>query len=88
MRKKILPYFTCVLLIFLFPAHAVRGNAADISDGNLPRKGLFISLIQNPPTLSSREAMLKLVEFSKKYGELVVSGGYPASIEIYDDYRE
>jgi uncharacterized lipoprotein YddW (UPF0748 family) len=66
MRKKVLSYFTCVLLIFLFPAPTVRGDTATVSEGDLPRKGLFVSLIQNPPTLSSREAMLKLVDFSKK----------------------
>ncbi len=31
-----------------------------------PSRGLFVSLIQNPPTLSSREAMRRLVDFAKK----------------------
>lgn len=31
-----------------------------------PSRGLLVSLIQNPPTLSSREAMVRLVDFSKK----------------------
>ncbi len=31
-----------------------------------PSRGLFVSLIQDPPTLSSREAIMKLVDFAKK----------------------
>jgi len=31
-----------------------------------PSRGLFVSLIQNPPTLSNREALVQLVDFAKQ----------------------
>lgn len=43
-------------MIFAHPAIA----------GGAPKRGLFVSLIQNPPTLSSRDALLKLVDFAKE----------------------
>jgi uncharacterized lipoprotein YddW (UPF0748 family) len=55
--KKIIPaLILCSLIIFQAPARA------DVS----PKRGLFVSLIQNPPTLSSRNAMIELVAFAKK----------------------
>lgn len=58
MKKNILLGLLCLLMVFPHPANA----------GNAPRRGLFVSLIQNPPTLSNREAMIKLVDFAKKAG--------------------
>lgn len=35
---------------------------------NEPQRGLFISVIQSPPTLTSRQAIAELIDFSKKAG--------------------
>lgn len=56
MKKNILLSLLCLLMVFSHPVCA----------GDIPRRGLFVSLIQNPPTLSSREAMIKLVDFAKR----------------------
>ncbi len=56
MKKSILILILCVLI--LFPSQP--GIARDSG------RGLFVSLIQDPPTLSSREAMVALVAFAKK----------------------
>ena len=45
-------------LLALFPAQA---RSAEI-----PRRGLFVSLIQEPPVLSSREEIRNLIDFAKK----------------------
>ncbi len=58
MKKRILLGALCLLMVFSHPVCA----------GDIPRRGLFVSLIQNPPTLSSREAMVELVRFAKKAG--------------------
>ncbi|HNX69379.1 MAG TPA: family 10 glycosylhydrolase [Candidatus Omnitrophota bacterium] len=56
MRKSAL----CCLLagIFLFQTSARSGEVF--------RRGLFVSVIQTPPVLSSRDAIRKLIDFSKK----------------------
>jgi uncharacterized lipoprotein YddW (UPF0748 family) len=56
MKKRIVIFILCSLVIFQTPARCQTP----------PHRGLFVSLIQNPPTLSSREAIVKLVEFAKK----------------------
>ncbi|MFA7255738.1 MAG: family 10 glycosylhydrolase [Candidatus Omnitrophota bacterium] len=56
MKKNILLSLLCLLMVFSHPLCA----------GDIPRRALFVSLIQNPPTLSSREAMMKLVDFAKR----------------------
>jgi uncharacterized lipoprotein YddW (UPF0748 family) len=56
MKKRILILALCLLVIFQAPVKCEI----------LPLRGLFVSLIQNPPTLSNREAMIKLVDFAKK----------------------
>ena len=56
MKKNILLGLLCLLMVFPYPINA----------GDIPRRGLFVSLIQNPPTLSSREAMKELVRFAKE----------------------
>ena len=56
------------LLAFIFltavsaPARCESMTSSAAGNG----RGLFVSLIQNPPTLSSREAMIDLVRFAKK----------------------
>lgn len=76
MKKKILASSLCLLIIFqaiargesvaLHETNSVRTNKEVLLGTSLPLRGLFVSLIQNPPTLSSREAMVKLVDFAKK----------------------
>ena len=62
MKKRILISALC--LLFTFPAlvkcELLTPYASSTS------RGLFVSLIQDPPTLSNREAIMKLIEFSKK----------------------
>ncbi len=55
MKKYIWLYFFCVVLIFPSPAKC----------GDLHR-GLFVSVIQDPPVLSSRKEITKLIDFAKK----------------------
>jgi uncharacterized lipoprotein YddW (UPF0748 family) len=47
-----------MLLLSLVPVSA-RSDAA-------PRRGLFVSLIQDPPVLTSRREIVKLIDFAKK----------------------
>jgi uncharacterized lipoprotein YddW (UPF0748 family) len=56
MKKKILILILCVFVVFQSPANS----------GGVPLRGLFVSLIQTPPTLSSRADMESLVHFAKK----------------------
>jgi uncharacterized lipoprotein YddW (UPF0748 family) len=62
MKKRILIFVLCLLGTFqtLVRCESPAPHAPS------PSRGLFVSLIQNPPTLSSREAMMKLVNFAKK----------------------
>jgi uncharacterized lipoprotein YddW (UPF0748 family) len=62
MKKRILIFALC--LSFTFPAF-VKCEDVTPRASSTPR-GLFVSLIQNPPTLSSREAIMALVDFAKK----------------------
>lgn len=48
------------------PSSATQDNFDSSPGEALPRRGLFVSVIQNPPTLSSREEITKLIEFAKK----------------------
>ena len=76
MKKRILVLVLCSLVTFQTPARCehLTSHASSTSQGNfdipsgriLPSRGLFVSLIQNPPTLSSHEAMMELVRFAKK----------------------
>ena len=76
MKKRILVLVLCSFFTFHAPARCehLTSHASSTSQGNfdipsgriLPSRGLFVSLIQNPPTLSSREAMMELVRFAKK----------------------
>ncbi len=56
MQKRILALILCLLVMFQIPTRAEGPSS----------RGLFVSLIQNPPTLSSREAMVELVRFAKR----------------------
>jgi len=56
MKKRILIFFLCALVTFQVPGKCIVP----------PSRGLFVSLIQNPPTLSSREAIGELIRFAKK----------------------
>lgn len=56
MKKYILFYFLC--LLFIFPA--------PVKSQLFLHRGLFVSVIQDPPVLSSREEIAKLVDFAKK----------------------
>jgi len=38
------------------------------SFADVPERGLFVSVIENPPVLTSRDAMLEMIAFSKKAG--------------------
>ncbi|MFH0984411.1 MAG: family 10 glycosylhydrolase [Candidatus Omnitrophota bacterium] len=76
MKKKIPILLLCLLTLFQVPAkcetpgsHDLGASQKDIE--NLPRRtsssrGLFVSLIQNPPTLSSRETLMELIRFAKE----------------------
>ena len=56
MKKHLLLYFLCLLFIFLPP----------VKSQPLLQRGLFVSVIQDPPVLSSREEIEKLIHFTKK----------------------
>lgn len=58
MKKWVLVLLLCWLAVSPVPARAQAS----------PSRGLYVSLIQNPPTLSSREAILKLVDLAKRSG--------------------
>jgi len=62
MKRKILIFALWGLVTFQAP---VKCEPLTL---HVPKtsRGLFVSLIQNPPTLSSREAIVKLVDFAKK----------------------
>lgn len=60
MAQKLFYIFSCCLLL-VFPGY-VYGQEAR----TLPRRGLLVSLVQNPPVLSSRHEIKKLIDFSKK----------------------
>ncbi|MFA5167588.1 MAG: family 10 glycosylhydrolase [Candidatus Omnitrophota bacterium] len=76
MKKRILIFILCSLVAFQAPVRCenLTPHASSTSRGNFdipsgkppPSRGLFVSLIQNPPTLSSRETMMKLVDFAKR----------------------
>ena len=55
--KKIASVLFCVL--FFTSSQALSDE---------PQRGLFVSVIQSPPTLTSREAIAELIDFSKKAG--------------------
>jgi uncharacterized lipoprotein YddW (UPF0748 family) len=59
MKKNIFLGLFCLLMVL--PCSLWAGDVP-------PSRGLFVSLIQDPPALSSREAMMKLVGFAKKAG--------------------
>lgn len=62
MKKNLLLFAFCFLTVFSAPALGESPSA--VATGN--NRGLFVSLIQNPPTLTSREAILELVAFAKE----------------------
>jgi uncharacterized lipoprotein YddW (UPF0748 family) len=62
MKKNILILALCFLAVF--PAPVKSEPSAPAESGNA--RGLFVSLIQDPPTLSSREAIMELVRFAKQ----------------------
>ena len=76
MKKRILIFALCLLGAFQTPvrceppapyAASALGGKVDVPSGRVPpSRALFVSLIQNPPTLSSREAIMELVDFAKK----------------------
>ncbi|MDP2924002.1 MAG: family 10 glycosylhydrolase [Candidatus Omnitrophota bacterium] len=57
MKKKILFYILCIL--FIFPAQAKCEESL--------HRGLFVSLIQDPSVFSSREDIVRLIDFAKKF---------------------
>ncbi|MFH1799343.1 MAG: family 10 glycosylhydrolase [Candidatus Omnitrophota bacterium] len=62
MRKRISIFVLCSFFIWQAPVRCDNLTPRASS----PSRGLFVSLIQNPPTLSNREAIMKLVDFAKK----------------------
>lgn len=62
MKKRISIFVLCSLVTLQAPVRCehLMHEASSVS------RGLFVSLIQNPPTLSNREAIMKLVDFAKK----------------------
>ena len=76
MKKRILVFVLCLLVMFQAPVRCEhlappassdsRGSFDIPSGGGTSSRGLFVSLIQDPPTLSSREAMMKLIRFAQQ----------------------
>ena len=62
MKTNILIIAFCFLIVFSAPAKC----EPSIPPGSGNARGLFVSLIQDPPTLSSREAIIELVRFAKQ----------------------
>ena len=56
MKKHILFCLLCLLFVFSLPAECQEPL----------RRGLFVSVIQDPPVLSSRQEISKLIDFAKK----------------------
>ena len=56
MKKSVSIFLLCFLLAFPDPAGCRE----------FPRRGLFISVIQDPPVLSSRQEIKNLIDFAKK----------------------
>ena len=56
MKKQIALILLCSLFTFVTPAE---------SQEEPPSRGLFVTVIQDPPVLSSREEILKLIDFAK-----------------------
>ena len=56
MKKSILVYLLCALFVFTSSAKCEPPL----------RRGLFVTVIQDPPVLSSREEIAKLIDFAKK----------------------
>ncbi len=56
MKKRILLYFLCLLLAL----------PSSVKSEESLRRGLFVTLIQDPVVLSSREEIARLIDFSKK----------------------
>lgn len=63
--KKDMPMKTAIAAFFCCLAAAVVAPSAVHGEEGM-RRGLFVSVIQNPPTLSSREEIAKLVDFAKR----------------------
>ena len=61
--KKNIVFFFALCFLAVFPVFAKSESTPSFVAGI--GRGLFVSLIQNPPTLSSREAIVKLVGFAK-----------------------
>ena len=57
MKKYISVYLLC--LLFIFPGSAQSQNPPS-------HRGLFVSVIQDPPVLASRDDIVKLINFAKK----------------------
>ncbi len=54
-----------IVFIFIFCALFIRPLSAESGDGL--RRGLFVSVIQSPPVLSSRQDIDKLIGFAKRF---------------------
>lgn len=74
MKQKISALVLCLFMVLQAPARcevpgsggAVTKNIENLPSRRSPSRGLFVSLIQDPPTLSSREAIMELIRFSKE----------------------
>ena len=60
------PTLKLATLIFLFCILAVIPAPAKCEELS-PRRGLFVTVVQEPPVLSSRKAIVKLVDFAKRH---------------------
>ena len=57
-----------ILLLACFLSYAILGSVY-AQDPEAPvRPGLFVSVIQDPPVLSDRTEILKLIDFAKRAG--------------------
>ena len=76
MKKRILVLLLCAFAAFQISAggESFKPQVPSIPERDLnnspgstiPSRGLFVSLIQNPPTLSNREGIVKLIQFAKE----------------------
>ncbi len=76
MKKRTLAFLLCFLLALQASVRCIPSTShapgASLANFDIPAektpssRGLFVSRIQNPPTLSNREALVQLVDFAKK----------------------
>ncbi len=61
LKKYILPFFLCLLFAFPVSLFSERLTSTSLNT----HRGLFVTVIQDPPVLSSKEEITKLIEFAR-----------------------